>query len=340
MEKKRIIFGLLGFMICIILFALYLQLHNKSNIPVKTSAIHLEEDRIYFIYSNPLIKESTLLSTSTGERFSRRTFKVADVPYIQTKSYASTDIVLLAEHESFYYTLEKDAIKKHPLSNPFSFWYEGKDVSVKAYNVDTTGNDVHINDKKTKKEYSLTLPSLVTMGSSDENYIYIIQSMSIYVIDRNTEEIIETLSLASYADKFADSEEFIVASSQHELTVIEKGTWKTTYIPYPDDLEYADTVYYDKESGKFYVTYEDKEGEANLLEYGEDFSFHTYDLKFPYMEAKFKGNQLYIVAQEEHKKGIGGYVGVFDIRSKKKLYQFDLPEEQVKVQDFVVVDNK
>ncbi|WP_336183994.1 hypothetical protein [Bacillus sp. 205(2023)] len=337
MKKKRITFGLLGFMICIILFALYIQLHNKSNIPVKTSTIHPEEDRIFFIYSNPLIKESTLLSTSTGERFNRRTFKVADVPYIQTKSPASTDIVLLAEHESFYYTLEKDAIKKHPLPNPFSFWYEGKDVSVKAYNVDTTGNDIHINDKKTKKEYSLTLPSLVTMGASDENNIYVIQGMAIYVIDRNTEEIIETLSLASYADKFADSEEFIVASSQHELTVIEKGTWKTKYISYPDDLEYADTVYYDKESGSFYVTYQDKEGKAHLLEYGKDFSFHTYDLTFPYMEGKFKGNQLYVVAQEEHKKGIGGYVGVFDIRSKKKLYQFDLPEEQVKVQDFVVV---
>ncbi|MEC1738419.1 hypothetical protein P9D87_15860 [Bacillus mojavensis] len=340
MKKKRITFRLLGFMICIILFALYLQLHGKNDIPIKTSAIHPEEDRIFFIYSNPLIKESTLLSTSTGERFNRRTFKVADVPYIQTKSYASTDIVLLAEHEPFYYTLEKDAIKKHSLSNPFSFWYEGKDVSVKAYNVDTTGNDVHINDKKTKKEYSLTLPSLVTMGASDENNIYVIQGMAIYVINRNTEEIIETLSLASYADKFADSEEFIVASSQHKLTVIEKGTWKTKYISYPDDLDYADTVYYDKESGSFYVTYEDKEGEANLLEYGKDFSIRTYDLKFPYMDAKFKGSQLYVVAQEEHKKGIGGYVGVFDIHTKKLLYQFDLPEEQVKVQDFIVVDNK
>ncbi|MCY9070303.1 hypothetical protein MOE65_07510 [Bacillus inaquosorum] len=336
MKKKRVTFGLLGLMVCAI--ALYVQLHNKDNIPVKTSAIHPEEDRIFFIYSNPLIKESVLLTTSTGERFNRRMFKVADVPYIQTKSVASTDIVLLAEHEPFYYTLEKDVIKEHLLSDPFAFWYEGEDVSVKAYNVDTAGNEIHINDRKTKKEYQLTLPSLVTMGASDENYIYIIQGMSIYVIDRKTEEIIETLGLASYADKFADSEEFIVASSQHELTVIEKGTWKTTYIPYPDELEYADTVYYDKESGTFYVTYEDKEGEANLLEYGKDFSFHTYGLKFPYMDAKFKGNQLYIVAQEEHKKGIGGYVGVFDIRSKKKLYQFDLPEEQVKEQDFVVVD--
>ncbi|MEC2136533.1 hypothetical protein P9F07_15655 [Bacillus subtilis] len=334
--KKRFI--LLGLFASVFMLAVYISFQNKNAYPVKASAIHPEEDRIFFIYSNPLIKESTLLSTSTGERFNRRTFKVADVPYIQTKSYASTDIVLLAEHESFYYTLEKDAIKKHPLSNPFLFWYEGKDVSVKAYNVDTTGNDVHINDKRTKKEYSLTLPSLVTMGSSDENYIYVIQGMAIYVIDRNTEEIIETLTLASYADQFAESEEFIVASSDHKLTVIEKGTWKTTYIPYPDDLEYADTVYYDKESGSFYVTYEDKEGEANLLEYGKDFSFHTYDLKFPYMEGKFKGSQLYVVAQEEHKKGIGGYVGVFDIHSKKMLYQFDLPEEQVKVQDFVVVE--
>ncbi len=33
-------------------------------------------------------------------------------------------------------------------------------------------------------------------------------------------------------------------------------------------------------------------------------------------------------------------MGVFDIHSKEMLYQFDLPEEQVKVQDFVVVDNK
>ncbi len=329
---------LLGLFASVFMLAIYISFQNKNTHPVKSSAIHPKEDRIFFIYSNPFIKESTLLSTSTGERFNRRTFKVADVPYIQTKSDASTDIVLLAEHEPFYYTLEKDVIREHPLSNPFAFWYEGKDVSVKAYNVDTTGNEIHINDRKTKKKYRLTLPSLVTMGASDENYIYIIQSMSIYVIDRKTEEIIETLSLASYADQFADSEDFIVASSGHKLTVIEKGTWKTKYIRYPDDLEYADTVYYDKESGHFYVTYEDKEGEANLLEYEKDFSFRTYGLTFPYMEGKFKGDRLYIVAQEEHKKGIGGYVGVFDIHSKETLYQFDLPEEQVKVQDFVVID--
>ncbi|MFH0348169.1 hypothetical protein ACHADS_16785 [Bacillus vallismortis] len=331
-------FILLGLCASVFMLAVYIYFQNKNTYLVQSSAIDPEEDHIYFIYSNPFIKESTLLSTSTGDRFNRRTFKVADVPYIQTKSDASTDIVLLAEHEPFYYTLEKDVIREHPLSNPFAFWYEGKDVSVKAYNVDTTGNEIHINDRKTKKKYRLTLPSLVTMGARDENYIYIIQSMSIYVIDRNTEEIIETLSLASYADQFADSEDFIVASSGHKLTVIEKGTWKTKYIRYPDDLEYADTVYYDKESGHFYVTYEDKEGEANLLEYEKDFSYRTYGLTFPYMEAKFKGDQLYIVAQEEHKKGIGGYVGVFDIHSKETLYQFDLPEEQVKVQDFVVVD--
>ncbi|KJJ40317.1 hypothetical protein UM89_20525 [Bacillus subtilis] len=334
--KKRFI--LLGLFASVFMLAVYISFQNKNTLPVQSSAIHPEEDRVFFIYSNPFIKESVLLSTSTGEKFNRRTFKVADVPYIQTTSYASTDLVLLAEHEPFYYTLEKDVIKEHSLSDPFAFWYEGKDVSVKAYNVDTTGNEIHINDRKMQKEYSLTLPSLVTMGASDENYIYIIQSMAIYVIDRKTEEIIETLSLASYADTFADSKDFIVASSEHKLTAIEKGTWKTTYIPYPDDLEYADTVYYDKESGTFYVTYEDKDGEASLLEYGKDFSFQTYGLKIPYMEAKFKGNQLYIMAQEEHKKGIGGYVGVFDIRSKEMLYQFDLPEEQVKVQDFIVVE--
>ncbi|MGG1244373.1 hypothetical protein ABE187_16180 [Bacillus cabrialesii] len=334
--KKRFI--LLGLFASVFMLAVYISFQNKNTHPVQSSAIHPEEDRIFFIYSNPFIKESTLLSTSTGEKFNRRTFKVADVPYIQTKSAASTDLVLLAEHEPIYYTLEKDVIIEHWLSDPFAFWYVGEDVSVKAYNVDTTGNEIHINDRKMKKEYRLTLPSLVTMGASDENYIYIIQSMAIYVIDRKTEEIIETLSLASYADTFADSGDFIVASSEHKLTVIEKGTWKTTYIAYPDDLEYADTVYYDKESGTFYVTYENKDGEASLLEYGKDFSFQTYGLKFPYMEGKFKGNQLYIMAQEEHKKGIGGYMGVFDIRSKKKLYQFDLPEEQVKVQDFIVVE--
>lgn len=49
------------------------SLRNKDNIPVQSSAIHPEEDRIFFIYSNPFIKESVLLSTSTGERFNRRT---------------------------------------------------------------------------------------------------------------------------------------------------------------------------------------------------------------------------------------------------------------------------
>lgn len=121
------------------------------------------------------------------------------------------------------------------MTDPFAFWYEGKDVSVKAYNIDTSGNEVHVTDKKMNKTYKITLPSLVTMGSSDEKYIYVIQSMSIFVMNRKTEEIVETLGLASYADKVADSENYIVASSQHELTVIEKGSWKTKFITYPDD---------------------------------------------------------------------------------------------------------
>lgn len=167
--KKRFI--LLGLFASVFMLTVYISFQNKNTHPVQSSTIHPEEDRIFFIYSNPFIKESVLLSTSTGERFNRRTFKVADVPYIQTKSYASTDLVLLAEHEPFYYTLEKDAIKEHPLSDPFAFWYEGKDVTIEAYNVDTTGNEIRINDKKMKKEYTLTLPSLITMGASDENYI-------------------------------------------------------------------------------------------------------------------------------------------------------------------------
>lgn len=121
------------------------------------------------------------------------------------------------------------------MTDPFAFWYEGKDVSVKAYNIDTSGNEVHVTDKKMNKTCKITLPSLVTMGSSDEKYIYVIQSMSIFVMNRKTEEIVETLGLASYADKVADSENYIVASSQHELTVIEKGSWKTKFITYPDD---------------------------------------------------------------------------------------------------------
>lgn len=67
---------------------------------------------------------------------------------------------LLAEHESYYYTLEKDSVKGHPLTDPFAFWYEGKDVSVKAYNIDTSGNEVHVTDKKMNKTYKITLPSL------------------------------------------------------------------------------------------------------------------------------------------------------------------------------------
>lgn len=114
--------------------------------------------------------------------------------------------------------------------------------------------------------------------------------MVIYVIDRNIEEIIEILSLVLYGDKFVDLVDFIVVSLQYELIVIEKEIWKMIYILYFDDFEYVDIVYYDKESGSFYVVYEDKEGEVNLLEYGKDFFFYIYSLKFFYMEVKFKGN--------------------------------------------------
>lgn len=116
------------------------------------------------------------------------------------------------------------------------------------------------------------MPPLVTMGGSDNRYIYVIQGMSLYVIDRKTEEIIKTIGLASYGDVFDHSEKYVVASSEHELTVIEKGSWKSKFIKYPDDLEQADAVYYDKKSGKFYVTYINKSGYTCLLEYDKDFS--------------------------------------------------------------------
>lgn len=90
------------------------------------------------------------------------------------KFYVLIDIVLLVEYEFFYYMLEKDVIKKYLLLNLFLFWYEGKDVFVKVYNVDMMGNDVYINDKKMKKEYSFILFLFVMMGLSDVNYIYVI----------------------------------------------------------------------------------------------------------------------------------------------------------------------
>lgn len=95
------------------------------------------------------------------------------------------------------------------------------------------------------------MPSLVTMGESDDKYIYVIQGMSLYVIDRKTEEIIKTIGLASYGDVFDHSEKYVVASSEHELTVIEKGSWKSKFIKYPDDIEQADAVYYDKKAVNF-----------------------------------------------------------------------------------------
>ncbi|AZJ44111.1 hypothetical protein [Bacillus velezensis] len=339
MKKSYVLYGISGVLIgAIVILLINAFFINKGEYSVSTSKINPTEDKIFFIYSNPLIKKSVLISTSQGEEFNKRYLKVPDIPYIQKKTPSSNDIVLLAEHEPYYYTLKNNTIKEHKLSNPFAFWYQGEDISVKAYNVDTNGNELKVNDKKFNKKYSLTLPSLVTMGESDNRYIYVIQGMSMYVIDRNTEEIIKTIGLASYGDLFDHSEKYVVASSEHELTVIEKGSWKSKFIKYPDDLEQADTVYYDKKSGKFYVTYINKSGYAGLLEYSKDFSFKKFDLKFPYMNAKFKDQKLYVISQEENKKGVGGYMGIFDIRTKKKLDEFDLPEEETKVQDFMVLD--
>ncbi|GJJ26118.1 hypothetical protein BVN1_18820 [Bacillus velezensis] len=48
------------------------------------------------------------------------------------------------------------------------------------------------------------------------------------------------------------------------------------------------------------------------------------------MNAKFKDQKLYVISQEENKKGIGGYMGIFDIRTKKKFNEFDLPKKKQK----------
>jgi hypothetical protein len=47
--------------------------------------------------------------------------------------------------------IKNNTIKEHKLSNPFAFWYQGEDISVKAYNVDTNGNELKVNDKKSNR---------------------------------------------------------------------------------------------------------------------------------------------------------------------------------------------
>ncbi|MCM2988493.1 hypothetical protein M3580_04535 [Bacillus safensis] len=337
MKKSYVLYGISGVLVGVtVILIISIFFTNRDEYPASASKIDLKEDKIFFIYSNPFIKKSTLISTSEGKKFNKRYFKIPDIPYIQKNS--SDEIVLLAEHEPYFYTLKKESLKKHTLSHPFAFWYQGQNISIEAYNVDTNGNELKIKDTKFNNKYSFTLPSLVTMGESDEQYIYVIQGMSIYVIDRKTEEKIKTLGLASYGDVFDHSEKHIVASSEHELTIIEKKSWESTFLKYPDDLEQADTVYYDKKSEKFYVTYINKSGYACLLEYDKDFTFKKFNLKIPYMSAKFKDQKLYIISQEENKKGIGGYMGIFDILTKKKLNEFNLPEETTKVQDFLILE--
>ncbi|QHK05437.1 hypothetical protein C7M20_02085 [Bacillus velezensis] len=88
MKKSYVLYGISGVLIgAIVILLINAFFINKGEHSVSTSKINPTEDKIFFIYSNPLIKKSVLISTSQGEKFNKRYFKVPDIPIYPKKTF-------------------------------------------------------------------------------------------------------------------------------------------------------------------------------------------------------------------------------------------------------------
>ncbi|QWG43747.1 hypothetical protein EXW31_05310 [Bacillus mycoides] len=335
--KKITTIIFLSFNICLI------NACEKSDVK-KVNKEFVQDKELAFVYSHAFKPETFILKTNDLKTFKKYTYKINDITELNIDT--KENLHMFSKHEPYFYSLNKDDMKleKKQLKDPYTFYIKDDEISIESYNQDLNNNILKVKDNKYNKEYNMNFTPYLELAFYDNNYIYICHNDAyenksfLHIIKRDDGEKFKSLEIDNHPENYAFFKDKIILSTENKLTIINEESWDIQYKDYSFNDGIADKLYVD-ENKKLYITYVDEKMDAHIAILNDSFEWErNTNLKFPYMKSEFLNDKIYILSQIEDNNKYGGILGVFDIKTLKKIEEIKIPKSESRVQDFVIID--
>ncbi|WPS87789.1 hypothetical protein SMD22_25630 [Brevibacillus halotolerans] len=307
-----------------------------------TTDYEISNYKYLFLYSNPFKDKSHIVMTNDGRSYDKVTLKISDTPIMEKDS--DNNLMLPAEHVSKYYVVNNNFdVTEQKLNAPYTFFIKEKDIEVESFNTNISDNDLKVTDRIYNKKYSIKLPAFINNVIYDEQNIFVLiynietELNEVHVINRKKGSIDQVYKVNDGASEMLRVKEFLLLNTKGSLTILDIDSGNIIYRKYPSEVAEADKMFiYQKDT--IFLTYADYDGNLGLLVLDDRFSVkNSLSFDVPLMKSKFSKDKIFVLSQIKNDPKIGGKFCIIDLNTLRMEQLFNLPKEDIKVQDFMIM---
>lgn len=333
--KKKLLWGT----VLLIIASLGVTIYVKNMI--FTTDYKISNYQYLFLYSNPFKDKSHIVMTNDGKSYDKVTLKISDTPIIGKNS--DNNLMLPAEHVSKYYIVNNNFdVTEQKLNAPYTFFIKEKDIEVESFNTNISDNDFKVTDRIYKKEYSIKLPAFINNAIYDSQNIFVLiynvetELNEVHVINRQKGYIDQVYQVNDGASEMLRVRDFLLLNTKGSLTILNINSGNILYYKYPSEVAEADKMFF-YQKGTIFLTYAVYHGNLGLLVLDDHFSEQN-NLRFdiPLMKSKLIKDKIFVLSQIKNDPEIGGKFCIIDANTLRIEQLFNLPKEDIKVQDFMI----
>ncbi|MBG9776068.1 hypothetical protein O0555_04580 [Brevibacillus laterosporus] len=333
--KKKLLWGT----VLLIIASLGVTIYVKNMI--FTTDYKISNYQYLFLYSNPFKDKSHIVMTNDGKSYDKVTLKISDTPIMGKNS--DNNLMLPAEHVSKYYIVNNNFdVTEQKLNAPYTFFIKEKDIEVESFNTNISDNDFKVTDRIYKKEYSIKLPAFINNAIYDSQNIFVLiynvetELNEVHVINRQKGYIDQVYQVNDGASEMLRVRDFLLLNTKGSLTILNINSGNILYYKYPSEVAEADKMFF-YQKGTIFLTYADYHGNLGLLVLDDHFSEQN-NLRFdiPLMKSKLIKDKIFVLSQIKNDPEIGGKFCIIDANTLRIEQLFNLPKEDIKVQDFMI----
>lgn len=333
--KKKLLWGT----VLLIIASLGVTIYVKNMI--FTTDYKISNYQYLFLYSNPFKDKSHIVMTNDGKSYDKVTLKISDTPIMGKNS--DNNLMLPAEHVSKYYIVNNNFdVTEQKLNAPYTFFIKEKDIEVESFNTNISDNDFKVTDRIYKKEYSIKLPAFINNAIYDSKNIFVLiynvetELNEVHVINRQKGYIDQVYQVNDGASEMLRVRDFLLLNTKGSLTILNINSGNILYYKYPSEVAEADKMFF-YQKGTIFLTYADYHGNLGLLVLDDHFSEqNNLGFDIPLMKSKLIKDKIFVLSQIKNDPEIGGKFCIIDANTLRIEQLFNLPKEDIKVQDFMI----
>lgn len=334
--KKKLLWGT----VLLIIASLGVTLYVKNM--MFTTDYKVNDYQYLFLYSNPFKDKSHIVATNDGKSYDKVTLNISDTPIIGKNS--DNNLMLPAEHISKYYIVNNNfEVTEQKLNAPYTFFIKEKDIEVESFNTNISDNVFKVTDRIYKKEYSITLPSFINNAIYDKQNIFVLiynvetEHNEVHVINRHKGNIAQVYQVNDGASEMLRVKDFLLLNTKESLTILNINSGNIMYNKYPSEVAVADKMFF-YQTDTIYLTYADYHGNLGLLVLDDDFSVkNNLSFDIPLMKSQLIKDKIFVLSQIKNDTEIGGKFSIIDANTLRIEQLFNLPKEDIRVQDFMII---